>query len=258
MIFSHIIKYGIAVAASGTCVYVYKNEWHDIRNRLISKSYALVTTVEATRWNENWDRRAHETPTATRHLILVRHGEEVDKYLTNLGREQAVLTGQRLKALGFDKKINKVVESSMARAKETNMLICRELDLDESSVEIESSDLLKTGSPIEPDPHEECGKSAFKPQAFFVDGARIETAFRQFIHRADAEQEKDSVELFVSHGNVICYFVCRALQLPLEALLRMCVGHASITQLYIWPNGRVFLKGLGDVGHIPGNKVTYE
>jgi len=253
---SFILKYGISFAtlASGASMYIHGREMNDTYRKFVHKTTALAsmptpTTIETTRWDENWDRRAHETPTATRHLILINHGQDVDHYLTKLGREQSILTGKRLKALGIDKKISRVIESSMARAKETNMLICREINLDDSFIEIESSDLLKAGTPVEPDPVFDvaCGASFSKPQAFFLDGARIETAFRQFIHRADAEQE-----------NVICYFVCRALQLPLEALLRMSVAHTSITQLYIWPNGCVFLKGLGVIGHIPADKVTYD
>jgi hypothetical protein len=56
----------------------------------------------------------------------------------------------------------------------------------------------------------------FNFQAFHEDGARIEAAFRKYIHRADVEQKNDSVEIIVCHANVIRYFVCRALQLPAE------------------------------------------
>ncbi|PKU42665.1 serine threonine-protein phosphatase mitochondrial isoform x2 [Limosa lapponica baueri] len=43
---------------------------------------------------------------------------------------------------------------------------------------------------------------------YYEDGARIEAAFRNFIHRADAKQEEDSYEIFVCHANVIRYIVC--------------------------------------------------
>ena len=250
---SLIFKCGLFLSTATCACYCYKE-------KILPKTTVFATTaVEASRWNEDWDKRAHEKPSATRHLILVRHGEESDHFLTKLGREQATLTGKRLKELCFDKKVSKVIESTMHRAKETSMLMSRELNLDESTVQFENSDLLKTGTPVEPDmQYDHYSGDLSKPQSFFVDGARIETAFRQFIHRADVEQQNDSVELIVTHGNVICYFVCRALQLPLEAIMRMTVAHTSITQLYIWPNGRCFLKGLGDVGHIPADKITYD
>ena len=50
---------------------------------------------------------------------------------------------------------------------------------------------------------------SFTHQQFFQDGARIETAFRQFFHRATPDQKEDSFELLVCHSNVIRYFVCR-------------------------------------------------
>ena len=46
-------------------------------------------------------------------------------------------------------------------------------------------------------------------QQFFQDGARIESAFRKYFHRADPDQKGDSVEIIVCHANVIRYFVCR-------------------------------------------------
>jgi len=44
----------------------------------------------------------------------------------------------------------------------------------------------------------------------FQDGARIEAAFRKFVHRADVDQAEDSYEIIVCHANVIRYFVCRS------------------------------------------------
>lgn len=46
-------------------------------------------------------------------------------------------------------------------------------------------------------------------QQYHEDGARIEAAFRRYIHRADAKQKEDSYEIVVCHANVIRYFVCR-------------------------------------------------
>lgn len=46
-------------------------------------------------------------------------------------------------------------------------------------------------------------------QQYHEDGARIEAAFRHYIHRADPKQTEDSYEIIVCHANVIRYFVCR-------------------------------------------------
>ena len=264
MLFSSLLKLGVATT-SAAVMYAFQKEFNNYHATIVSNRTAFAATIEPSsiKWDDNWDKRAHEKPTATRHIILVRHGQynlkgatAQDKYLTDLGREQATLTGKRLKALGLDKKISVVVESTMIRAQETNKLICQELGFNAKLVDFESSNLLREGAPIEPEPP--ASHWVPDPQDFFVDGSRIETAFRQYIHRANASQEKDSVELIVCHANVIRYFVCRALQLPPEAWLRISIRHASITHLSIRPNGRVSLKALGDAGHLPFDKLTFE
>ncbi|XP_011947519.1 PREDICTED: serine/threonine-protein phosphatase PGAM5, mitochondrial isoform X3 [Cercocebus atys] len=117
-----------------------------------------------------------------------------------------------------------------------------------------STDLLREGAPIEPDPP----VSHWKPEAvqYYEDGARIEAAFRNYIHRADARQEEDSYEIFICHANVIRYIVCRALQFPPEGWLRLSLNNGSITHLVIRPNGRVALRTLGDTGFMPPDKIT--
>lgn len=68
-------------------------------------------------------------------------------------------------------------------------------------------------------------KSAFNLstilQQYHEDGARIEAAFRRYIHRADPKQKEDSYEIIVCHANVIRYFVCRFVSCTGE------VGHDS-------------------------------
>uniref|UniRef100_G3V9N1 Serine/threonine-protein phosphatase PGAM5, mitochondrial n=1 Tax=Rattus norvegicus TaxID=10116 RepID=G3V9N1_RAT len=197
----------------------------------------------------------HYKAKATRHIFLIRHSQynvdgsmEKDRTLTPLGREQAELTGIRLASLGL--KFNKIVHSSMTRAVETTDIISKHLP----GVCRVSTDLLREGAPIEPDPP----VSHWKPEAvqYYEDGARIEAAFRNYIHRADAKQEEDSYEIFICHANVIRYIVCRALQFPPEGWLRLSLNNGSITHLVIRPNGRVALRTLGDTGFMPPDKIT--
>ncbi|XP_075390913.1 serine/threonine-protein phosphatase PGAM5, mitochondrial isoform X2 [Tenrec ecaudatus] len=229
-------------------------------------------------WDPNWDRREpvslvnirkrnvesgeeelasrldHCKAKATRHIFLIRHSQyhvdgslEKDRTLTPLGREQAELTGLRLASLGL--KFDKIVHSSMTRATETTDIISKHLP----GVCRVSTDLLREGAPIEPDPP----VTHWKPEAvYYEDGARIEAAFRNYIHRADARQEEDSYEIFICHANVIRYIVCRALQFPPEGWLRLSLNNGSITHLVIRPNGRVALRTLGDTGFMPPNKIT--
>ncbi|XP_009981952.1 PREDICTED: serine/threonine-protein phosphatase PGAM5, mitochondrial, partial [Tauraco erythrolophus] len=210
---------------------------------------------EETGEEELASRLDHCKAKATRHIFLIRHSQynldgraDKDRTLTPLGREQAELTGHRLASLGL--KFDQIIHSSMTRATETTEIISKHLP----GVKKISTDLLREGAPIEPDPP----VSHWKPEAvqYYEDGARIEAAFRNFIHRADAKQEEDSYEIFVCHANVIRYIVCRALQFPPEGWLRMSLNNGSITHLVIRPNGRVALRTLGDTGFMPPDKIT--
>uniref|UniRef100_K7F2P0 Serine/threonine-protein phosphatase PGAM5, mitochondrial n=2 Tax=Pelodiscus sinensis TaxID=13735 RepID=K7F2P0_PELSI len=210
---------------------------------------------EETGEEELASRLDHCKAKATRHIFLIRHSQynldgriDKDRTLTELGREQAELTGRRLASLGL--KFDTIIHSSMTRATETTNIISKHLP----GVKKISTDLLREGAPIEPDPP----VSHWKPEAvqYYEDGARIEAAFRNYIHRADAKQEEDSYEIFVCHANVIRYIVCRALQFPPEGWLRMSLNNGSITHLVIRPSGRVALRTLGDTGFMPPDKIT--
>lgn len=228
-------------------------------------------------WDFNWDKRdpsalvngkkkeivtedpsseqENGKPKATRNILLIRHSQynlsgstDKERFLTPLGREQAELTGQRLAALGL--KYDLMIHSSMTRATETANIISKHLP----GVDLVSCDLLREGAPIEPVPP----VTHWKPDAvqYHEDGARIEAAFRRYIHRADPKQKEDSFEIIVCHANVIRYFVCRALQFPPEGWLRMGLNNGSITWLTIRPSGRVALRTLGDSGFMPPDKLS--
>ncbi|KAM4052662.1 serine/threonine-protein phosphatase PGAM5, mitochondrial isoform 2-T2 [Anomaloglossus baeobatrachus] len=237
-----------------------------------------VPAASTGRWDRNWDRREpmslvnlskingdtgeeelnlhlnkHKAK-ATRHIFLIRHSQyklegktDVDRVLTSLGREQAELTGQRLANLGF--KYSQIVHSSMTRARETMEIISKYLP----GVQKSSSDLLREGAPIRPDPP----VCHWKPDVeYYEDGPRIEAAFRNYIHRAEPKQEEDTYEIIICHANVIRYIVCRALQLPPEAWLRMSLNNGSITYLVVRPSGNVSLRMLGDSGFMPPDKLS--
>jgi len=73
----------------------------------------------------------------------------------------------------------------------------------------------------------------------------------------DPSSEAEEVDVLVCHGNVIRYFVCRALQLPSDAWLRFALPNASVTMLHIRPSGRVGIVTMGETGHLPPEKVTF-
>eukprot|EP00118_Oscarella_pearsei_P000081 m.4157 g.4157 ORF g.4157 m.4157 type:complete len:269 (+) comp10314_c0_seq1:8-814(+) len=245
------------------------------RNTVLAAELASGKS-DSTVWDYNWDRRdpkqnerksksktttdgqtqaENPLPTASRHLILIRHGqynqipsEDQLRSLTDLGKRQATETGKRLKE--FNLAYAKLVVSNMTRARETASIIHHYLP----GVSVEECGMLAEGAPCRPEP----AVGHWRPEShFFQDGARIEAAFRKFFHRADVNQKEDSFEIIVCHANVIRYFVCRALQLPPEAWLRISIGNCGITRLTIRPSGRVGLRGLGDIGHLPPDMISY-
>jgi len=226
------------------------------------------------KWDDNWDLRdpaflgLTEYPKATRHLILIRHGQynlesddDADRKLTELGRRQLQLTGQRLRELSCQNnvKYDKIIVSTMTRALESADIIAG--CLPEVPRELPGDALLREGSPYPPEPPnwnvtKSKEQTAKKLQHYYIDGPRIESAFRKYFRRASYEQQEDSTEIIVCHANVIRYFAMRALQLPPEAWLRISLKNGSITLLSISPRGKVSLRALGDAGHMPPECLT--
>ena len=243
----------VGAAASAACVF-----------RCASRN-AFCDGKSPQKWNTNWDFREPSMlndgdggkllrlPRTVRNIYLVRHGQykdtpdDKDAVLTKLGREQAELTGIRLKELGVE--FDAIVNSTMTRAKETADIICEHV-----SGPREESDLLREGAPCYPDPPypQWCPSDS----EFFQDSAVIEAGFRKFFHRAPVEQTHDTNLLLVCHGNVIRYSVCRALQLQPESWARFTFKHGSITKITIYPEGDVVLSAAGDTGHMQGDKLT--
>jgi len=219
--------------------------------------------------------------TGSRHVFLIRHGhyhskERTDrqKKLTQLGREQLKYTGKRLKEVGFD--YSSVVSSTMTRAKESANIILEQLgtenddgrkemrqdkDLGPSRVSLSfaTDKLLEEGAPLPPEPPLDFWQP--KADQFRNDGPRIEKAFQKYFRRPSLDEEssaplKDSHEIIVCHANVIRYCVCRALQVPPQAWLRIWLNHGSITWLTIRPSGRIVLRALGASGFMPPEKLT--
>lgn len=255
---------------------------YGFNHRRERKAFASWTTdyTPEVKWDYNWDRRDPSSlvkPTkngkpsddnlyneqiekqkskAVRNIILIRHGQynlsgknDKERVLTELGRYQAKLTGIRLLELNFP--YSRLIRSTMTRARQTAEIIAESLP--KNIVTIDDS-LLEEGSPIPPEPP----VGHWKPEATytFQDGPRIEAAFRKYFHRATPDQTEDSYDIIVCHGNVIRYFVCRALQFPADAWLRFSIIHGSITWLSIYPSGRVTLRTYGDAGHMPPEALT--
>jgi serine/threonine-protein phosphatase PGAM5 len=239
---------------------------------------------------------APSSSTKTRHILLVRHGQyeqgfpdDQQQILTLLGRKQAEFTGQRLAKLmrpappvSTDSdatlpvvvpcRIKAIHVSGMARAKETAHIIASHLGGNGSVVVTDPDPLLNEALPAPIIPKRPDVGSLRKQQAEIrANQGRIEEAFQKYIHRAesavsttatvigstDTAGDAHEFEVIVCHGNVIRYFLMRALQLPPEAWLRFSVFNCSITYLMVQPNGYVTARLVGDTGHLSYEDTTF-
>ena len=222
---------GLAAALFGGVIYQQYDSSH--KKMVLSEGTNKKESAELSQkmfdnrpWNWNWDGRHGKNEKARRRtLIFVRHGQYVhapsnldkDRKLTELGKEQAKLTGQRLNKLFPNKTITQIVYSTMTRATETSNIIRQELS---NEIPATPSDLIREGAVYKPIP----AHPSWQPtdEDFKVEGGRIEKGFQTFLHRrlisddinSDDEAGGEDVTLFVCHGNVIRYFFMNLLQLP--------------------------------------------
>ena len=224
-----------------------------------SRDPSLVDLTTLQPWNHNWDGRHHLKPRGrkTRYIVLVRHGqyhsEERDdarRTLTEVGHLQADCLAERLSQYHWSP--SQITYSNLTRARETAYHIQSYSKFMNVQSVVDSK--LREGRPHQPVPP--AGSGIYSKSEVQRDGSRIDAAFDSYFYRPGPELQKNSYDVIVCHANVIRYFVCRALQLPKEAWIRMAVPHCSITILAIRPTGYVSLKCLGDSGFMPVDLVT--
>jgi len=220
------------------------------------KNVTLDLLAASPPWDYNWDLKAQGAGspprgTGERILFLVRHGKYDMKTgkLTELGEQQAAMTGQRLKAMNLT--YDSIVHSTLERADQTAHIIHSYI----STVPIRGDDMLVEGGPIPPNPTVSYWK--LPERDYFIDGPRMEAAFRKYFHRLDSSDNRNIYQILVGHGNIFRFFTLRALQLSKDAWMRVFIAHASITQLNIRADGTVAMSLFGDAGYMPHEKVTY-
>jgi serine/threonine-protein phosphatase PGAM5 len=179
----------------------------------------------------------------SRLLYLVRHGDyDGDGELTELGREQARRTGERLAGVS----ITAIHHSTEARAAQTADVIAASLP----GVPVHPSELLVECIPALPE-----RAALTDSQAEFFASLPAD-AVAQGPGQAAAAVERyaglgdGGPELLVSHGNLINWFVSQALGGPDFAWLRMLDYHCAITAI-LYLEGRVKLASYNDMGHLP-------
>lgn len=177
-LFSKISKVALG-SAGGISIYCLLNS-NESKLKTVHNSWT-TNHKPSLEWDFNWDHRActslvkplskdaspekenahnekldkHRSK-AVRHIILIRHGQynlngatDKERILTELGRAQAKLTGQRLAELKIP--IDDVVISTMTRAQETGNIILDQLPHREL-LSIQHDSLIEEGAPIPPEP----------------------------------------------------------------------------------------------------------
>lgn len=169
-----------------------------------------------------------------------------DGGLTPAGEQQADLTGQRFDGLPIDC----IYTSSLPRAMQTAAMI--------AAVQAE----------LTPQAHRNLWECIPHVPAKFADWTKrfpatllqrdqehAATAFATYFQPND--NAADRHEILVCHGNLIRYFVCRALQVSLDAWVNMDTHNCGISTIQIQPDGTCLLIAINDTGHLPRHLLTF-
>ena len=138
-----------------------------------------------------------------------------------------------------------ITSSTMTRARETAAVVHEVLP----KVAAASSALLSECTPpalIELRGESEAAQAACRK--------RLDDAFAKFAVPAVGADRND---IYVCHGNVIRYFITRALGVDTRAWTSMTVAHASLTIIQVSTNGGFRVIAVGDAGHVPPNLQSW-
>lgn len=183
----------------------------------------------------------------TRTLILVRHGQyhldgEHARYgrLTALGERQSKRLAKRLAGYPIDA----VHTSTAPRAIETAAFVLQQL----RTLAPKSTPALLEGFPT-------VFEGISREQRLKVAGhrTRMERAFKRYFR---ATRGRDRTELLVCHGNIIRFFVRRALGDSPHKWSHAAIMHCGISIVVVSAKGaRIY--ALNDVGHLPHAMQTF-
>jgi serine/threonine-protein phosphatase PGAM5 len=189
-----------------------------------------------------------------RTIVLIRHGEyehdpdcdeDVGCGLVALGRQQARLAADRLKAMPVT--FTSIQASAMTRARQTGEIIASRFpeleltihrDIRECTPRTRREDIM---ADLQPGEAAECE-------------ANLAAAWDRIFVPAQGQNEYDIV---VCHGNVIRWFVTRVLEVDPLAWLQMSIANCSLTVVQVRADGSKKLIAFADSGHLPYSMTTY-
>lgn len=195
---------------------------------------------------------APKAPAGLHTLYLIRHGyydwrdpadARVGKHLDALGREQARLVAKRLKSMPV--RFATVKTSAFSRAMETGDIIGQVLGLP-----VARDSLFNECTPPtdRPDIKWDTPGEADSAQA------QLEAAWARY---AQPTPGVDTHEVIACHGNVIRWFLTRAIGADTRRWPYLEIANGSITVITIKPDGAVRLVMYNDIAHVPTSKQTW-
>jgi serine/threonine-protein phosphatase PGAM5 len=194
---------------------------------------------------------------AKRTIYLIRHGqydpevvdprvseEPLGSRLTATGQEQAERTAQILVHVPF----TAIYTSPLTRAVETAQVIARQ----HPRLHLQQSELLKEITPPLPYIALKNLKDV-SLEDIQKDRIQAESAFLTFFRPAG---DSDEYEALICHGNLIRYFVCRALQISPLIWMNFETYNCSYSLVEIDPHGNMILLSYNESGHLPEGLKT--
>jgi len=178
-------------------------------------------------------------------LLLVRHGHyslEDGGKLTELGREQAQLTGKWIRDHLAGQRVDALWSSTLPRARETATIIGSSI----RRSKVRPIALLREGMYSRVKGYEVPASERHE------DRARAEAAYARFFRTS----RTDRLEVVVCHGNLIRYLVCRAMEIPVVRWTRMNSNHCSMTRILVRDTGAVRVVSYNETAHLPAKMVT--
>jgi probable phosphoglycerate mutase len=192
------------------------------------------------------------TGTAARYLYLTRHGEASpdESRLTDNGRRQAVLLGERLRR----SPLTAIHHGPLPRAAQTARLICDQLD----DVPLRLSEPAGDYIPYLPRREELPPESADAMLAHLSNfpaeerehGPELaQAALAQFTGPVDGDQPRH--ELIVTHNFLIGWLVRAALDAPKWRWMGLNHANAALTVIRYAPGRPASVLFYNDLGHLP-------
>ncbi|SEG76370.1 probable phosphoglycerate mutase [Actinacidiphila yanglinensis] len=194
------------------------------------------------------------TGTATRYLYLVRHGEAASEEggLTEGGRRQAVLLGQRLRGVP----LASVHHGPLPRAAETARLIGEQLE----DVPLHVSDVAGDYVPYMPVRDELPSEAADFYLRFLADASEEEreqgpALARRALDRfgGPVDGDTDRHELIVTHNFLVAWFVRDAMHAPMWRWLGLNHANAALTVIRYAPGRPATVLVSNDMRHLPAD-----